>query len=116
MKAKIDIAVLGGRDRHSVTNFAGVEIEPEDRLPAGAFAQIKREQSHAAADVEDRRGRGTQEFVSGLVNSIAAQLPADIVTQPALGKLGRHPRTRTFVIRRVSSQGFHLRRFIALPD
>ena len=85
-------------------------------LPARALAQIKRQQSHSAADIQDRRGRGTQEFVSRRINPVAPQLAADVTAEPTFLELDRYARTRIFVFRRVSIQGFHLRRLIALPD
>ena len=32
VKAKIDIAIMAGRNLRAVPNFAGVEIEPKDRF------------------------------------------------------------------------------------
>jgi hypothetical protein len=103
-------------DLRSVKDFSGIDIQAEDGLPAGTFPQIKREQSHPAPYIQNGRRRGSKKFVSRLVNSIAPKLAADIVPQPPLRKPGCHARTRTFVFRRVSFQGFHLRRIIALPD
>src|SRR5438067_5447852 len=116
VKAKLDVAVMAGRDLRAVTNLSPVDIQAEDWLPARALPQIKSQQSHAAAHVEDRLGGRSQEFVSRLINSVAAQFAAHVVAQPSPAKQGGDPPTRTFVVRRVSSQGFHLRRIIALPD
>jgi hypothetical protein len=116
LKAQFHIAITFGRDLTSVTNLARVDIQTEDRLGAGALAQIKRQQSNAAPDVQDRFGGRTQQLVRGLINPIAAQLAANVAAQPALGKLRGHSGTRALVVGCVSSPGFHLLRIIALPD
>src|SRR5438067_1264133 len=116
VKTKIDVAVMAGRDLRAVSDLAGIRIQPEDWLRTSAFPQIKGEQSHAAAHIQNRRRGGTQQVVGTLVNPVAAQFATDVVAQPALRKPSRYPRTRIFVVGRVSSRGFHLRRIIALPD
>ena len=54
LKAKLDIFVRCRGDVASLPDFPRIDIEPEDRLPAPAFAQIKREQTNAASDIQDR--------------------------------------------------------------
>ena len=51
---KIDIVVVGRRDRGPVSNLARVHVQAEDRLEAGPFPKIKCQQAYAAADVENR--------------------------------------------------------------
>jgi hypothetical protein len=46
---------LGG-DGGAAFDLARVQVEAKNRLKAGAFPQIKGEQSHPATDVEDRLG------------------------------------------------------------
>jgi hypothetical protein len=107
---------MPGRDLRTVTNLSRVDIEAEDRLSAGALPQIESKQSHAAADIEDWFGGRAKKLVSRRINPVAAQLAAHVVAQPPRSKPPGDPRTRNFVVRCVSSQGFHLRRIIALPD
>jgi len=57
VKADLDIAITARRNSGTVSDLARVAVESKDRLSAGAFAQIKTEQSHPAAHVEDRLTR-----------------------------------------------------------
>ena len=116
VNAKLDVAVMSGRDLGTVANLPSVDIEADNRLSAPTLPKIKSQQSHATADIEDWLGGRAQQIVSGLINPVAAQLAAHIVAEPSLTKPSGDPRTRIFVVRRVSIQGFHLRRIIALPD
>jgi hypothetical protein len=56
LKAEFDVAVPLGGDGGAAFDLARVQVEAKDRLKAGAFPQIKGEQSHPATDVEDRLG------------------------------------------------------------
>ena len=114
MKTEVHVAIAVRGDLGAVTNLARVEVEPDDWLAAGALAQIKSQQSYAAADIENRLGRVSHQLVSGLVNPVAPQLAPDVTAEPWFRELRRHARTRAFVFRRVFYLGYHLRRIIAL--
>src|SRR6478672_3959167 len=116
LKPKLDVAIMVGCNPGAVTNLARIDVEAEDRLRAGALAQIKREQSDSASDIENRFGGKSEKLVGRRKNPIAPQFAAHVMAEPLRRKLGRDPRTRVFVFRYVSFQGFHLRRVIALPD
>ena len=75
---EIDVRVVSPRDALALLDLSGVQIETEDRLVATAFAQIKREQTDAASDIEDRLARTAQEFVGRRINWIAAQFASGI--------------------------------------
>src|SRR5205085_8660921 len=51
--SKIDIVIVGGGDPAPVANLARIQIEPEHRLAAGAFAKVKGQQADAAPDIEN---------------------------------------------------------------
>jgi hypothetical protein len=116
LMTKFDIVVRRFRDPRTLSDFSRVHINSQDRLAASAFPQIKRQQPDTASHIEDRlRGR-TQQLPRGRINFIPPQLPAHIAAKPRLREASSDARTRIFVISRVSSQGFHLLRIIALPD
>ena len=54
VKAKLDLFIIVRGDFRSVTNLSCVDIEAEHRLPAGAFPKIKRQETDAATDIQDR--------------------------------------------------------------
>jgi hypothetical protein len=56
LKAEFDVAVPLGGDGGAAFDLARVQVEAKNRLKAGAFPQIKCEQSHPATDIEDRLG------------------------------------------------------------
>ena len=114
--AKIDLSITSGRDLSSLANFPRIEIESENRLPAAAFAQIKRQQTDATADIQHRFGRATEQFVSGGIDGIAPEFAPHIATKPALWKLGGDAGARRLMFADVATPVFHLLRIIALPD
>ena len=116
MQAKFDIFVLFRGDFAPVTDLSRIDIQSEHRLPAGALAEIKRQQTDAASDIQDRVPGRAQQFIRGRINLVVAQFAADIMAEPALLELRGHSRTRIYMVRRVSYRGFHLLRIIALPD
>ena len=116
MQAELDTFILFRGDFAAVTNLARIDIQPEHRLPAGAFPKIKPEQTDAASDIQHRMIGRAQQFICGWINLVVPQFAPHIMPEPALPELRGHARTRTFVVRRVSSRGFHLLRIIALPD
>ncbi len=113
---KIDVLVVVLRNALSLSDLARIQIKSEDRLPATALAQIKRQQTDTASDIENRLGRAAQEFVRGGINGIAAQFAAHVAAEPTLGKLRGDPGAGRPVFARVASPVFHLLRIIALPD
>ena len=116
LMAKIDVPIAIRRDATSLSDFARVDIESEDRLRATAFTQIKREQTNPAADVQDRLVRATKQFVSRGINGIAPQFAPHIPTEPALWKLGGNAGASRLMFAKIVSPVFHLLRIIALPD
>jgi hypothetical protein len=97
-------------------DFSRSNIEAKGRLPATAFAQIKREQTKPAADIQDRFLRAAKEFVGGRINGIAPQFARHITAQPALGKMGGDTGARRLMFADLAWPVFHLLRIIALPD
>ena len=113
---KINVRVMGFDNSLAVPDLSRIQIESEDPLPANTLAQIKREQTDAAPQIENRLGRVAQQFVGGGINGIAAQFAAHISSEPELRKLRRHSRASRLVFVRIASPVFHLLRIIALPD
>ena len=87
--AQMDVPIGGRGDGASLPDFPRIDIEAQERLPATAFAQIKREQTKPAADIQDRLLRAAKKLVSGGINGIAPQFAPHITSQPALGKPAR---------------------------
>jgi hypothetical protein len=116
LMTKFDIVVARLRDPRTRPDFSRVHINAQDRLAASAFPQIKRQQPDTATHIEDRLGGRTQQLKRDRINLIPPQLPAHVAAKPRLREATSDARTRIFVISRVSSQGFHLLRIIALPD
>ncbi len=116
LMVKVDVAIASRRDATSLSDFARIDIKSQDRLPATAFTQIKREQTHPAADVQDRLVRVTKQFVSRGINGIAPQFAPHITTEPALWKLGGDAGASRLMFANIASLVFHLLRIIALPD
>ena len=116
VQAELDVLILLRGDLAAVTNFARIDVQAEHGMTASALAEIEGEQPNAATDIEDRILRVTQQFVGAWINPIVPQLASHVMAKPALLKLRRHPRTRIFVVWRVSTLRFHLLRIIALPD
>src|SRR5881394_329471 len=46
VETKIDVAIISLGNTSAIPNFPGIDIQPDDRLAAAAFAQIKRQKSH----------------------------------------------------------------------
>ena len=113
---KTDIAIAISRRISGVPDFSRIDIEADDWLRAAAFAQIKREQTDAATDIENWFIRSVKKFIGLRKNRIAAQFALHIGTQPPARKSLRHARARGFVCAYFLSRVFHLRRIIALPD
>ena len=88
LRAKVDVIIARCGNATSLFDFPRIDIESEDRLPATAFAQIKREQTKSTADIQDRLVRLMKQFVGGAMNGIATQFVSHITTEPALRKLG----------------------------
>src|SRR5438045_781334 len=113
---KTDIAIAISRRISGVPDFSRIDIEADDWLRAAAFAQIKREQTDAATDIENWFIRSVKKFIGLRKNRIAAQFALHIMTQPASWKSRGDARTRQFVFTRFLWRVFHLLRIIALPD
>ena len=113
---KTDVPVATSRDIIGVPDFSRIDIESGDRLRAAAFAQIKREQTDSATDIENRLIGTTEKFAGRRKNRIAAQFALRIGTQPPSRKPRRDARRRRLVCSRFVSRVFHLLRIIALPD
>lgn len=114
--AQIDVPIGGCGDGASLPDFPRINIEAQERLPATAFAQIKREQAKPAADIQDRSLGAAKELVSGRINGIAPQLARHITAQPALGEMGGDAGARRLMFANLAWPVFHLLRIIALPD
>jgi hypothetical protein len=115
LTAKIDVPVAR-RDATSLSCFPRIDVESEDRLPATAFTQVKREQTKPAADIQDRLVRATKQFASDGINGITAQFAPHITTEPALWKLDCDAGASRLMFAEIVSPVFHLLRIIALPD
>jgi hypothetical protein len=100
----------------SPSGLPRIDIEPEDRLSATAFPEVKREQTKPAPKIQDRLVRSTKQFVSSAVNGIAPQFHPHITTEPALWKLGGNAVARQLMFAHIALPVFHLLRIIALPD
>jgi len=116
LRAKIDVPVARRRDATSLPCFPRIDIESQERLPATAFSQIKREQTKSAADVQNWLVRATKQFVSGGINGVAAQFAPHVTTEPALWKLCGNAGASRLMFADIASPVFHLLRIIALPD
>ena len=113
---KTDVAIAISRRISGVPDFSSIDIESGNGLRTAAFAQIKREQTDAATNIENRFIGPAKKFVGCWKNRIAAQFALHIMTQPASWKSRGDARTRQFVFTRFLWRVFHLLRIIALPD
>ena len=113
---KTDIAIAISRRISGVPDFSSIDIESGNGLRAAAFPQIKREQTDAATNIENRFIQSVKKFIGLRKNRIAAQFALHIGTQPPSRKPRRDVRTGRLVPSRFVSLVFHLRRIIALPD
>jgi hypothetical protein len=116
LMAQIDVSIGARGDAAPLPDFPSIDIEAQDRLPATAFAKIKREQTKPAADIQDRVLRAAKEFVSRRIDGIVPQLAPYITAQPPLGKMGGDAGARRLMFTDLAWPVFHLLRIIALPD
>lgn len=116
LMAKIDVPIVRRRDATSLCDFSRIKIESKDRLPAGAFTQVKREQTKPATDIQDRFVRTPKQFVGRWINGIPPQFVPHITAQAELWKLSGDSRASRLMFVPIVSPVFHLRRIIALPD
>jgi len=65
------------------SDFFLVEIEASHRQLAAALAQVAREQTDPAADVDHRMRRAAQQFERGRIRGVAAQFPTHVALQPS---------------------------------
>jgi hypothetical protein len=97
-------------------DFAAIDIVAGDNRLKPAFAQVKRQQPDAAADIQERLVRGVQQVVSRAEDYIAPKFAPDVTLQPALRKERGDARARFFVGRGDGWLVFHLLRIFALPE
>jgi hypothetical protein len=57
LKTKFDVMISPSCDLGATIDLARIQVEAKDRLGAATLPQIKSEQPHSAADIEDRLGR-----------------------------------------------------------
>ena len=76
------VLLLFGSER-GATDLSLIDVDPDNRLLHSPFPEIKREQTDAAADIENRRLCVAEQVIGKRKRWIGTQFAGDVVTQPS---------------------------------